>query len=424
MLDPLPAFIGLVFLLVLSAFFSGAETALIAANRYRISSLARRGDKRAQRVRDLVADRERLLSTILVGNNFANIAASALATTVAISLVGERGPIYATLGMTVVVLIFAEIAPKTLSARYPVQVSFVVSGPIGLMVKVLRPLAGATVWIANGILRVAGKSGGESPAMSEEELKGMISLGDEEVSIAREKRRMLRGVFRLEDVAIEDVMVPRTKVVALDVDARPHEIVDIIRNSGFTRFPVCRGTLDEVIGVLNSKDVFKYSERIEELRIEKLTRRPLFVPESAPLQVVLQAFQQQQQHLAIVIDEYGGVEGIVSLEDVLEEIVGEIDDEFDVPRVPHVAELADGSLRVAGACPLAFLNRRYDLELRAEESTTLAGLVLEVTGRIPAVGEHVAYEGIDMIIERALPHRVDQVKIVPPAAPEDTPQSR
>jgi len=333
----------------------------------------------------------------------------------AIGLAGERGAIYATLLMTIVVLIFAEIAPKTLAARYPERVSYVVAGPLSVLVKLLYPVAGAAVAVANALLALLGGSGGEPTAISEEDLKAMISLGDEEVSITREKRSMLRGVFRLGDVAIQDIMVPRTKVVALDVDAAPHEMLEIMRNSGFTRFPVCRGTLDDVIGVLNSKDVFRYSDRVDEVRLERLTRRPLFVPESAPLQVVLRAFQQHRQHLAIVIDEYGGVEGVVSLEDVLEEIVGEIDDEFDVPRVAQVVELADGALRVAGACPLAFLNRRYGLDLQASESATLAGLVLELAGRIPTVGERITYRGMEFIIEGALPHRVDQVIIVPHA---------
>ncbi len=412
MLDPAPAIVGLALLLLLSGFFSGAETALIAVNRYRLAVLARHGDRRAQRVRELIGDRERLLSTILVGNNFANIAASALATTVAIRLAGDEGAIYATIVMTVLVLIFAEIAPKTLATRFPQRVSFAVSTPIRILVKLLHPLAGSAVAVANGLLMLLGKSGSESTAVSEEDIKGMISLGDEEVSIAREKRRMLRGVFSLEDLSVEDVMIPRTKVVALDVDASPREIMDTIRASGYTRFPVCRGTLDDVVGVLNSKDVFKYTERLDELRIEKISRQPLFIPETAPLQAVLHAFQQNRQHLAIVIDEYGGVEGIVSLEDVLEEIVGEIDDEFDAPRIPQVTELADGSLRVAGSCPIAFLNRRYDLGLAAEESTTLAGLVLEISGKIPAVGESVSQGNLDFIVERAVPHRVDQVLVV------------
>ena len=421
MLDPVPALAGLVLLLVLSGFFSGSETALIAVNRYRLSYLARRGDRRAARVRALIGERERLLSTILVGNNFANIAASALATTVAIGIAGDGGVIYATIIMTVLVLIFAEIAPKTLAARYPERVSFVVATPIGVLVKLLHPLASAAVAVANALLAVIGKSGAEPTIVSEEDIKGMISLGDEEISIAREKRRMLRGVFSLEDLSIADVMIPRTKVVAVDVGASPSEVIAVIRASGFTRFPVCRGTLDDVVGVLNSKDVFKLSDRLDELRIEKMSRKPLFVPESAPLQAVLQAFQQQRQHLAIIIDEYGGVEGIVSLEDVLEEIVGEIDDEFDVPRIPQVTELDDGSLRVAGSCPIAFLNRRYDLDLESEESTTLAGLVLEISGRIPAVGELVAHGDLDFIIERGVQHRVDQVRIV---RDRDSDQSR
>ena len=412
MLDPGLALVSLLTLLLLSGFFSSAETALMAANRYRIAYLARQGDARAQKVRELLHNRERLLSTILVGNNFTNIAASALATTVAIGLAGDEGAIYATIVMTVLVLIFAEIAPKTFATRHPQRVAFAVAPPIRIFVKILHPLASFAVAVANGVLMTFGKPVSTTPPISEEDIKGMISLSDEEVSIAREKRQMLRGVFRLEDLSIEDVMIPRTRVVPLEADASPRAIIDTIRASGFTRFPVYRGTLDNVIGVLNSKDVFRYSEDLDELRIETMTRKPMFVPESAPLQVVLQAFQQERQHLAMVIDEYGGVEGIVSLEDVLEEIVGEIEDEFDEPFIPPVTELPDGSLRVAGSCPIALLNRRYNLNLNSEESTTLAGLILELSGKIPAVGESVARKDLNFIIEIALPYRVDQVRMV------------
>ena len=412
MLDPGLALVSLLSLLLLSGFFSGAETALLAANRYRVSYLARQGDTRAQKVRELLDNRERVLSTMLVGNNFAIIAASALATAFAVGLAGDEGAIYATIVMTFLVLIFAEIAPKTFATRHPQRVAFAIAPLIRIFVKILHPLASFAVAIANGVLRVFGKPVSATPPISEEDIKGMISLSEEEVSIAREKRQMLRGVFRLEDLSIEDVMIPRTRVVPVEVDASPQEIIDTIRSSGFTRFPVCRGTLDNVIGVLNSKDVFRYSEHLEELCIESMTRKPMFVPESAPLQVVLQAFQQERQHLAMVIDEYGGVEGIVSLEDVLEEIVGEIDDEFDEPFIPPVVELPDGSLRVAGSCPLALLNRRYKLNLVSEESTTLAGVILELSGKIPTVGESVASQNLDFIIEISLPHRVDQVRVV------------
>ncbi|SVC07939.1 uncharacterized protein METZ01_LOCUS260793, partial [marine metagenome] len=279
MLDPGLAFVSLLSLLFLSGFFSSAETALMAANRYRLSYLARQGDTRAQKVRELLRNKERVLSTILVGNNFTNIAASALATAVAIRLAGDKGAIYATIVMTVVVLIFAEIAPKTFATRHPQRVAFAVTTPISILVKILHPLASSAVAVANGVLMVLGKPSPVTPPISEEDIKGIISLGDEEVTIAREKRRMLRGVFRLEDLSIEDVMIPRPKVVPVEVEASPREIIETIRSSGFTRFPVCRGTLDNVIGVLNSKDVFRYSEHLDELCIESMTRKPMFVPE-------------------------------------------------------------------------------------------------------------------------------------------------
>ncbi len=409
--DPVPAIAGLVLLLALSGFFSGSETALIAVNRYRLSYLAHRGDRRAAAVRSLVSNPERMLSTILVGNNFANIAASALATMIAIRLVGEEGAIYATVVMTTLILVFSEIAPKTLAARSPERVSFWVAPPIGLLVKLLHPIASTAVVVANAALWFFGRPSPDSHVVSEEEIKGMIFLGEEELAIAREKRLMLHGIFRLGDLTIEDVMIPRTKVVAVDIDASPREIIDVIRRSGYTRFPVCRGTLDDVVGVMNSKDMFKYSERLEDLQLGQLTRQPLFIPESATLQSALQAFREQRQHLAIVIDEYGGVEGIVSLEDLLEEIVGEIDDEFDLPQMPQVMELDGGALRAVGSCPLAVLNQRYGLELEAAESHTLAGLILEISGHVPVTGERIAYKNLELIVERAVPNRIDQVRI-------------
>jgi putative hemolysin len=383
----------------------------MAVNRYRLSYLARRGDSRAARVRDLVASPDRLISTILLGNNFANTAASALATAVAISLAGESGPLYATLVMTALLLIFAEIAPKTFAARHPERVSFVVSRPIGLLVKILYPLASAAGAVANLVLLNWGKTKTELSGVSEEDIKGIISLGEEERVIAREKRQMLHGILRLTETTIEDVMIPRTQVVAIDLDMKPREVLEVIRQSGNTRIPVYEGTLDDIVGVLHSKDVFRYWDRLDEMDLRSLPRRPLFVPETATLEGLLQAFQDQRQHMAIVIDEYGGVEGIVALEDLLEEIVGEIEDEYDLPRTPQVIELQDGSLLVGGACPLSFLRRHYGIHLEAEESSTLAGILLEVTGRIPKAKERIELGGLTFIVQRARPHRIEQVRI-------------
>ncbi|MFQ5743701.1 MAG: HlyC/CorC family transporter [Acidobacteriota bacterium] len=417
MSDPVPALVGLVLLLALSGFFSGSETALMAVNRYRLSYLARRGDKSAARVRSLVAMPDRLISTILLGNNFANTAASAVATAWAISVVGDRGTLYATLIMTALILILSEITPKTLAARNPERVSFLVSVPIATLVKVLYPLASIATAVANALLFRWGKPHPQVAKVSAEDIEGIISLGEEERVIAREKRQMLHGILRLTETTIEDVMIPRTQVVAISVNAQASEILDVIRRSGNTRFPVYEGTLDDIVGVLHSKDVFRYWERLEEMSLRSLARKPLFVPESAALEDLLQAFQLQRKHLAIVIDEYGGVEGIVSLEDLLEEIVGEIEDEYDLPRTPQVMELPDGSLLVGGACPLSFLNRQYGLELKAQESTTLAGLLLEITGRIPKPGERILHAGLTFLIQRARPHRVEQIRVEGIVAP-------
>ena len=312
--------LALAFLLALSAFFSGSETALMAVSRYRLRYLERRGERRAGLLLRLTATPERLLSAILLGNNFVNIAASALATTVALRLVGGRGGVLlATFVMTVLILVFAEIAPKTYAARNPERVALAVALPMRAIVTLLGPFARAFAGVATGILYPLVGRARERTRLSLEEIKGILDVGEEERVIAREKRRMLQSIFRLTETTIEDVMIPRTQIHALPIDASPAQVIATIRRSGNTRLPVYRNSLDDVVGILHSKDVFRYWDRIDQLDVAAIVRRPLFVPETATLEAVLRLFRHHRQHLALVIDEFGGVEGLVTLEDLLEE---------------------------------------------------------------------------------------------------------
>jgi putative hemolysin len=410
---------GLIVLLALSGFFSGSETALMAVNRYRLGYLERRGDERAAAVRRLIRSPERLISSILLGNNFVNTAASALATTIAIGIAGRNGVVVATFVMTVLILIFSEVAPKTLAARFPERMAFRIARPIGLVVRVLHPIAWAAVHAANLLLLPFGRPHADDGKVSEEDIKGLIELGEEERVIAREKRRMLHGIFRLTETTIEDIMIPRTEINAVSVDAGPSQVIEAIRASGATRLPVFDGSLDRVVGVLHSKDVIRYWGRLREMSLRSLMRRPLFVPETATLEQVLQMFQRERQHLAIVIDEFDGVEGIISLEDLLEEIVGDIVDEHDAPDSPPVVEIEAGTLVASGTCPLSLLRRRYGLELRSRDNSTLAGFVLEVTGRIPGAGERIEHPSATFVIEAATPRRIERVRIRRRAAEDD-----
>ncbi len=402
---------GLILLLALSGFFSSAETALMAVSRYRLRYLERRGVRNADVVRRLIESPEGLLSAILLGNNFVNIAASSLAAAIAIRAAGENGIWAATVIMTAAILIFSEIGPKTIAARNPERLALIVARPIQWTVRLLRPLAGSAAYVAGLVIRPFVGPPTAAPQVSEEEIRGMLEVGEEERVIAREKRRMLSSIFSLTETTIEDVMIPRTQVKSISVDATPVEVLRAIRESGATRLPVYRGSLDDIVGMLHSKDVFQYWERIGDLDIAAIMRRPVYVPETATLETLLRLFRHHRQHMALVIDEFGGVEGIVSLEDLLEEIVGDIDDEHDVPQEPQLKELEDGSLLVEGTCPISLLNRRYALGLSARDSMTLAGLLMEWSGGIPQPGERLGQGDLTFNIRRASRNRIDLVRI-------------
>ncbi len=418
MVDLTSPIIGLVVLLVLSGFFSSAETALMTVSRYRLRYLERQGNHRAIVLRKLLADPERLLSAILLGNNFVNIAASSLATAIAIQVAGDSGVLAATFIMTATILILSEIAPKSLAARKSESLSLAVAPLIRAIVWLLHPFAAAASFVASLLTRPFIGRRTDGPSVSEEEIQGMLQIGEEEHVIAREKGRMLSSIFRLTETTIADVMIPRTQISALALDAAPVEIVAAIRSSGATRLPVFGDNLDDIVGVLHSKDVFEYWDRIAELEVAKIMRRPLYIPETATLETLLRMLRHHRQHLAVVIDEFGGVEGIVSLEDLLEEIVGEIEDEHDAPQSPQIIEMEDGSLLVEGTCPISLLNRRYDLDLSAEDSSTLAGLIMEISGEIPRPGRRIQHGDLTFNVRRASHNRIDLVRIDGHAGPD------
>ncbi len=403
---------GLVLLLILSAFFSGSETAMMAVSRYRLRYLERRGNHKAGLVRQMIDNPDRLLSAILLGNNFVNVAASALATLVAVQWLGEqRGALLATFLMTAVILVGSEIAPKTYAARHPERVALGLVQPIRLAVAVLGPLARVAAGAARALTFPLLRGADDRPRISLEEIKGMLDLGEEERVIAREKRRMLQSIFRLTETTIEDIMIPRTQVHAVAADASLEDVLRVIRESGVTRLPVYRDSLDDIVGILHSKDVVQYRDRPETLHITAIVRKPFYVPETATLETLLRLFQSQRQHLAIVIDEFGGVEGIVSLEDLLEEIVGDIEDEHDRERGPQLVELEPDVILVEGTCPLSLLNRRYGMGLEARESSTIAGYLMELSGGILQPGERLTHGGLTFNVRRASRNRIDLIRI-------------
>lgn len=400
----------LLLLLLLSAFFSGSETALLAIDRLRVKYLQQKGRPGADRLAELLERPDRLLGGILVGNNLVNIAASVFATGLFVSHFGDRGELLTILVLTPVLLILSEVCPKTYAAQYPERTSFFVLRPILLVLWLLTPVI-YVVTLVSGLLTgfLRGEER-ENETLSEDEIRAIIEAGEESGVVAAEQRRMLHGVFDLSETRVRDVMLPRTEIVAVEAGSGFASVLDTLRSARHSRFPVYRESLDNIVGIIHSKDILEYVGREEQFSLKKLCRKPHFVPESNRIAVLLQSFRARREHLAIVVDEYGGVEGLVTLEDVVEEIVGEIHDEYDVAEA-EFSPLGPKRFLVDGAVSLRALNRRFRLELPEDNVTTLAGLLMQQMGKIPVEGDSCEIDGIRFGVRQMEERRIEEVEM-------------
>ncbi|MEE8443718.1 MAG: HlyC/CorC family transporter [Alphaproteobacteria bacterium] len=408
-------------LLILSAFFSGSETALTAASRPRLHELARQGHRRAGMVLKLHARNERLIGAILLGNNLVNITASALATGLLLGIFGDAGLLYATLGMTLLVLIFAEVLPKTMALSYADRMALAVAPVLRILVFVLAPITHTIYLIVRTTLAPFGVDLRVEPGReeAEEELRGAIELHEGEEPETRHERQMLRSILDLDEVEVGEIMTHRRNVVMIDIEEKPASIVDQVLASQFTRMPLYKGEHDNVVGVLHVKALLRELRHrggdLAKIEIGELTVDPWFVPDTTSLLDQLQAFRERREHFAIVVDEYGALMGIVTLEDILEEIVGEIEDEHDTP-VRGVRPHPDGGFVVDGAVTLRDLNREFDWNLPDEEAATLAGLVLHEARSIPESGQVFTFHGFRFEILRRVRNQLTSIRVTPPAA--------
>ncbi len=405
-------------LLVFSAFFSGSETALTAASRPRLHNLAQSGNHRANMVNDLWHEKEHLIGSILLGNNLVNILASALATSVLIGWFGEAGVVYATLGMTVLVLVFSEVLPKTYALQNADRAALAVAPVMHVIVKLLKPLSLVIQMVVRASLSVFGIEVRHAltAEASEEQLRGAIDLHQGEGEEEHHEREMLRSILDLGDVWVEEIMVHRKDVVAIDIDQPPAKIVEEVIASPFTRLPLWRDDPDNIVAVLHAKALLRAvqaaSTNLEELDIMAVATAPWFIPETTDLLSQLQAFRSRHEHFAIVVDEYGEMLGIVTLEDILEEIVGDISDEHDEDIV-GVHQQRDGSLVVEGKVTLRDLNRRFEWRLPDEEASTIAGLILHETRCIPDVGQVFTFHGFRFEILGRRRNQITSIRIAP-----------
>jgi Mg2+/Co2+ transporter CorB len=395
-------------LISLSAVFSGSETALTGASRARLHQLERQGSPAAARANLLLQDPEALIGAILLANNLVNILASALATSLFIALMGEAGVLLATLIMTALVVIFAEVLPKTYAIRHADKVALKVAGAVAWLITVTRPVVRAIQGVVRFVLWAIGDRPDPDAKReeAEEELRGAIELHtDAEDEEAREARDMLRSILDLSDVAVEEVMTHRRNVAMIDIDQEAQAIVTQVVESPYTRLPLYSSDPDNIVGILHAKELLRALRAREgdasQLDIRTLAAEPWFIPSSTSLTDQLQNFRKKRAHFAVVVDEYGSFEGIITLEDILEEIVGDIDDETDVVKAAGVNEAGDGSYIVEGSVTIRDLNRQFDWTLPDDDATTVAGLVLYEAHVIPEVGQVFNVHGFTIkVLER------------------------
>jgi len=401
----------LVFLLLCSAFFSSSETGMLSLNRYRLRHQAKEGHRGAQRASELLAHPDRLLGTILVGNNFVNILASSIATVLAMQLWGEAGIAIATIGLTIILLIFGEITPKTLAALRPEIVAYPVSLPLKLLQKVLYPLVAMLGWVSNGLLRLLGVdlSNKGNDSLSTEELRSVVRESGTDLPLNRQS--MLLGILDLERVTVDDIMIPRNEVTGIDLDDDLESIIGQLRTTPHTRLPVFRNDINQIEGIVHMRQIARLlsHDQLTKESLLEACNEPYFVPENTPLSTQLLNFQKQKRRIGIVVDEYGDVRGIVTLEDILEEIVGEFSNQ-DVLRSPDIHPQDDGTLVIDGAAYIREVNRALGWKLPCDGPKTLNGLITEALEHMPDSGICLQIGNYRLEILQAADNRVKSVR--------------
>ena len=411
-------------LLVLSGFFSGSETALTAASRGKLRSAADKGSRGAETALSVTEDNERLIGSILLGNNVVNILATSLATAVLTKLFGQNGVALATLGMTLLVLIFAEVLPKTYAITNPETVAARVASPIRYVILVFSPVVSAVRLLVRLVLRMFGvKADPDSNILAvREEIAGALQLGHSEGVVEKEDRDRILGALDLSERFVEEVMLHRSGIQMIDAGLPVPEILAQVLESPHTRLPLYRDDPENVVGVLHAKDLLRAMHRMLEdgtmdtdemnkFDIMSVAMKPYFIPETTTLDDQMRKFLERKTHFALVVDEYGGLEGLITLEDILEEIVGEIADEFDVAEEDMIKPTADGAYIVDGSMTLRDLNRAHDWNLPDDEANTIAGLVIHEAQMIPVVGQVFSFHGFRFEVIDKEQNRITSLKI-------------
>ena len=401
----------LIALLVLSALFSSSETALTTVNRIRIRTLAGQGDKRAMTLLAVLQNPEKMLSVILIGNNVVNLYASSLATTVTLSLFGSKLVGVATGILTLAVLVFGEVAPKTMASRNAEQIALRAAGPVKCLMWLFTPL----VFVVNNLARLVMKLfGADRPGkrelMTAEELRTIVQVGHEDGVIENSERKMIDNVFDFGDRSARDIMIPRIDMTCIDVEAGYDELMEVVREEKYTRIPVYKESADTIVGILNIKDLLFHAQD-KPFRIAGLMRKPLFTYEQKKTSELMVEMRKNYTNLAIVLDEYGVTAGMVTMEDILEEIVGEIRDEYDRDEEKSIRRIAPNTYLIEGNVKIDDVNEVLQLHLASEDYESIGGYVLEQLEHFPKEGECVTKGGISFTVTRMEQTRIAEVKL-------------
>ena len=412
----LPSLILFIFFLLLSAFFSSSETAFIASSPYKLDHREKKGSKRAKLVKRLLARVDNLLATILVGNTLVNVAAASVATFIFLSFIPNKNQavFLATLTTTLLILLLAEITPKTYAAHNPLKVSFLFAHPVRFFVVIFYPLVKIFTFLSKLFFRFSRKKRETSPsALTEEEIKALLTTGMIRDEMSSLRRKMISGVLDIGSRPIKEIMVPRPQVKALEIGLSFKKIKEAVISAEFSRLPVYRGRLDNIEGWIHTKDIIPYLIDNKEFNIYNILRKPFFVPESASLEKALLQMMENTVHLAFVVDEFGNMEGIITLEDIIEEIVGEIQDEYDAKAEDWLIKAGKNIYLIRGDVPIKDINQRLPLELPEKvEYTTLAGFFLYEFGRIPKVKDVLEYREHKFVVERMNKRHISLIRVV------------
>lgn len=402
--------IVLVILLMLSAFFSSAETALTTSNKIRLRTLADEGNKRAKKVLEITDNSGKMLSAILIGNNLVNISASSIATTLATKAFGSAGAGIATGVLTLLVLIFGEISPKTLATIHADSIALSYAGVICFLMKVLTPIIFIVNWLAMGLLKLLRVDASKAQnTMTEDELRTIVDVSHEEGVIETEEREMINNVFDFGDAQAKEVMVPRIDMTFADINSTYQELIDIFREDKFTRLPVYEDSTDNVIGIINMKDLLLYEDK-DSFSIRDILRKPYYTYEHKSTAELLVEMKKSSINIAIVLDEYGATAGLITLEDLLEEIVGEIRDEYDMDEEDPIQQINDYEYMVQGSMNLEDLCSTLELGWESEDYDSIGGYMIGLLDHLPTVGECATTpEGVFLRVEDMEKNRINKI---------------